>query len=173
MEQGSCLKGLARVRLESPLAKPPDRVVRHCPRRRALEHVAKLTSRVLSPRFPQPPRREKRLSRGTRLRRAGGPPRGATRELLISQRTLKFLLRRNGRRCPGASKRIGWSSSVHRCSRRQRGAVSAAPVPDGSPFRVPPPNDDIAYGTHSKGPRDLGADLGAGVRALIGLAFRD
>jgi hypothetical protein len=38
---------------------------------------------------------------------------------------------------------------------------------------VPPPNDEIACGTHYKGGSALlGAGIGAGVGALIGLAFR-
>jgi hypothetical protein len=43
----------------------------------------------------------------------------------------------------------------------------------GTSCSVPPPDDDLACGTHYKGGGAfLGALLGAGVGALIGLAFR-
>jgi hypothetical protein len=43
----------------------------------------------------------------------------------------------------------------------------------GSSCSTPPPDDDLACGTHYKeGAAVLGAALGAGVGALIGLAFR-
>jgi hypothetical protein len=43
----------------------------------------------------------------------------------------------------------------------------------GSSCSVPPPDDDLACGTHYKGGSALlGAGLGAGVGALIALAFR-
>ena len=43
----------------------------------------------------------------------------------------------------------------------------------GASCSVPPPNDEAACGTHYKGGMAfIGASLGAGIGALIGLAFR-
>ena len=53
------------------------------------------------------------------------------------------------------------------------GGAGAALGYFGSSCSVPPPDDDFACGTHYKGGAAfLGAVLGAGVGALIGLAFR-